>query len=65
MAGVKSRVLYEVRFYPANYAMASSRGVGFKGRLLERCRAAAVAKRLRRAGVDAFIARLRINVAPK
>lgn len=54
----KYRKLYQVRHYsdmgPATHSY--SRGVGFKGRLLPRSVAVRIAKRLRRAGVDAVTA---------
>ena len=61
-ATLKTRKLYQVRQTPARHSF--GRTVGHKARLLPRAAAARIARRLRRAGVDAMISPLLVNVTP-
>ena len=54
---MKTIKLYNVRFYRD---MEFSKTVGFKGRLLERSQALRVVKRLKRRGVEAFAAPMKV-----
>jgi hypothetical protein len=57
------RTLYGVRHYPAGERF--SRHVGHKGRLVPRNAAARIARRLKRAGIDAFVHPYTIHVTPE
>lgn len=58
----KTRKLYQVRQTPVGYTF--GRTVGHKCRLLPRAVALRIAKRLRRAGIDATVSPLIVNVTP-
>jgi len=63
MATTKTRKLYQVRNTRPGYTFGQT--VGHKCRLLPRAAAMRVAKRLRRAGIDATISPLIVNVTPE
>jgi len=52
---------YSVRFYPTKTSY--SKAVGFKHKLIERKKALAVVKRLKKSGVDAFAEPMEIKIA--
>lgn len=54
---------YEIRYWPSITAF--SKGVGFKGRLVEYRQACGIVKRLRNSGIDAFKEPMNIRIQVK